>query len=123
MFQTPRIGLLIVLLFTACEEGEEGEEGGQNVARQGSGSCLEEHDTYAECITFYGGLDQQDDESWCEEHGGEWSDGACPSGFDASCDLEILDDIGLEAYFYDMSEEALDSNELMCDTAGGIWYE
>jgi hypothetical protein len=117
MFQTPKTGLLIVLLFTACEESEDA------VGRQGSGSCWEDYDTYSGCIIYYGELDMPENESSCQQSGGEWSDEACPNGFDARCDTEIYAESGFETYYYDMSDKAFDSNELFCDALGGIWYE
>jgi hypothetical protein len=116
MFQTPKTCLLIVLLLAACEESEK------SIGHQENGSCWSENDTL--CVSYYGAVNMPDqNEPHCELQGGEWSDGSCPDGFTALCDVEWVPDNGIEYYHYDLSEYVLDLRLTACDFLNGIWYE
>jgi hypothetical protein len=124
---------LAAMLATGCgSKGHTGDTGARamnGTTRQGSGSCRTEWEEYSgtvisACLTTYG--------EWalpeitvpaCEESGGEWSDQACPDGFEGRCELEFDHGMGFEWYFYDMPESAFDSHQSDCEGIGGIWHE
>jgi hypothetical protein len=116
---------LAAMLATGCgSKGLTGDTGAKDgTTRQGSGGCLDDYGEYSGCLTWYGRLDMPDNVASCEESGGEWIDEACPVGFEARCNAEFAPGSGFEIYFYDMSEKANHSNQLLCDAAGGIWHE